>query len=780
MSSIIPGYDYDIFISYRQKDNKHDGWVTEFVDNLKGELESTFKEEISVYFDINPHDGLLETHDVDASLKEKLKCLVFIPIISRTYCDPKSFAWEHEFKAFVEQASHDQFGLKVKLPNGNIANRVLPVRIHDLDISDIKLCESILGGVFRGVEFIYKSSGVNRPLRSKEDSPGDNLNKTFYRDQINKVALAIKEIILGLQTEPGVPVRDSNQRSELFGEVDKGKRLAQKEKLPKLNKRKWLSGVVILVVIIIAVIFAYPKIFKRDKLENLRSRDGKYSIAVMPFENLTGDTTLNWFQRGISSLIINGLGNSSELSVRDDHTMFEVMESMNQVFTAGISPSMAKKVAEKVRAPTYISGNYQGKEDKYWILVNLVNTESGDIIWTNKVEGDLKSSEYLNLADSLCNEIKNYLEIKALEGNVNYDFREAYPKSAEAYRCFIEGMNKILTQDYESAIQSLKKALEIDSTLTFASFYIAWAYNYSYQDEQAKIWTLKAYSGKDKLPIRYQLWLELWRTCYYDKNLLNMIHYCELLEKTDIKSRFLWFDLGATYSGIPMEYKKADKAVKAFEKAMEISLDWGGYWKYLDFYPWFGRAYHMVGKHKEEKEIYKIGLSIFPDNQDIISSQAICALSQGNIKEANEYIAVYKKCIKESGYTESILEFYLGKIYQEANLVNKAIEHFRNAHNLEPQNLSYIRYLAWLLIDNDINVSQGMEFVYDALEQKPENNQLVAHLLHAQGWGYYKQGKYQEALQALETAKEKFYFYDYETYQNIQVVKQAIANQKNN
>jgi hypothetical protein len=78
MSSIIEGYNYDIFIYYRQKDNKGDRRVTEFVNNLKGELESTFKEEISVYFDINPHDGLLETHDVDASLKEKLNCLVFI------------------------------------------------------------------------------------------------------------------------------------------------------------------------------------------------------------------------------------------------------------------------------------------------------------------------------------------------------------------------------------------------------------------------------------------------------------------------------------------------------------------------------------------------------------------------------------------------------------------------------------------------------------------------------------------------------------------------------
>src|SRR5512133_319902 len=132
MASLIPGYEYDIFISYRQKDNKGDRWVSEFVEALKTELESTFKEEISVYFDINPHDGLLEADDVDESLKSKLKCLVFIPVISRTYCDPKSFAWQHEFVAFIEQVSGDRFGLKVKLPNGNVATRVLPVKIHEL------------------------------------------------------------------------------------------------------------------------------------------------------------------------------------------------------------------------------------------------------------------------------------------------------------------------------------------------------------------------------------------------------------------------------------------------------------------------------------------------------------------------------------------------------------------------------------------------------------------------------------------------------------------------
>ncbi len=99
MLSTLPNFEYDIFISYRHNDNRS-GWVTNFVNALQEELVATIKEPLSIYFDKNPHDGLLETHNVDKSLEGKLKCLIFIPIISQTYCDPKSFAWQHEFVAF--------------------------------------------------------------------------------------------------------------------------------------------------------------------------------------------------------------------------------------------------------------------------------------------------------------------------------------------------------------------------------------------------------------------------------------------------------------------------------------------------------------------------------------------------------------------------------------------------------------------------------------------------------------------------------------------------------
>ena len=50
MVSIVPGYRYDIFFSYRQKGNKHDNCVKEFVANPNKELKTTFEENIGVYY----------------------------------------------------------------------------------------------------------------------------------------------------------------------------------------------------------------------------------------------------------------------------------------------------------------------------------------------------------------------------------------------------------------------------------------------------------------------------------------------------------------------------------------------------------------------------------------------------------------------------------------------------------------------------------------------------------------------------------------------------------
>jgi hypothetical protein len=59
------------------------------------------------------------------------------------------------------------------------------------------------------------------------------------------------------------------------------------------------SNITIAALIIVVGILAYPKIFKRDTLEKLRSSGERISVAVMPFQNMTNDTLWNVWQNGI-------------------------------------------------------------------------------------------------------------------------------------------------------------------------------------------------------------------------------------------------------------------------------------------------------------------------------------------------------------------------------------------------------------------------------------------------------------------------------------------------
>lgn len=199
MPSLLPGFAYDVFISYRQNDNRS-GWVRQFVEDLREELAATLKDPVNIYFDENPHDGLHDTHLVDESLKGKLTCVIFMPILSRTYCDPKSFAWNHEFVPFCQMARHDTVGSVVQLSNGNVASRVLPILVHDIGESDRKLFEGVTGNLLRPVEFVFRSPGVNRPL-TPEDERSENQSKTIYRDQINKAAIAASAILTSSPAE---------------------------------------------------------------------------------------------------------------------------------------------------------------------------------------------------------------------------------------------------------------------------------------------------------------------------------------------------------------------------------------------------------------------------------------------------------------------------------------------------------------------------------------------------------------------------------------------------
>ncbi len=459
MASLLPGFEYDIFISYRQKDNKYDGWVTEFVNNLRKELEATFKEEISVYFDINPHDGLLETHDVDASLKEKLKCLVFIPVISRTYCDPKSFAWEHEFKAFLQEASQDQFGLKVKLPGGNVASRVLPVRIHDLSPEDAKLCESFLGGILRGVDFIYKSPGVNRPLRSNEDHPPANQNNTYYRDQINKVANAINDILLSLKGNTSEISENSLEFSN--NEFNKGTLLKGRVKKVFFNgNSKRRIAMLFLAVILLASAFIIYRSIYFKKTEN--------TFTFIRLLNLNND-----------SLLINDAANFVE----------SVNEKFNSIKGIKIIPILRDQYKETrqslsdIRKDLHVNyildGYIRSEGQNIKIMLELSAKTKRELVWTKVITWDRSQASHITL--EAVKEIASMMkveispeELKLIETEpstdpeINFNYTAANVKLKDAWSYVNYGHKLLDSTSFKTAIESYDNIIEADSLFALA------------------------------------------------------------------------------------------------------------------------------------------------------------------------------------------------------------------------------------------------------------------------------------------------------------------------
>ena len=411
MASIIPGYEYDIFISYRQNDNRS-GWVTEFVSALKEELAVTIKEPVSVYFDTNSHDGLLETHNVDKSLEVKLKCLIFIPVISQTYCDSNSFAWQKEFVAFNNLAKEDPLGRYVSLANGNVANRILPVKIHNLDQEDKSLLENELGGMLRSIDFIYTEAGVNRPLKPDDDAK-ENLNKTQYRNQVNKLANAVKEIIIG--------VRNSD-----FGKKESAPQYIVHVNTPELLRSKRfrfriVSLSLIFIALSVSAYFVLPPIFKNS------SQSSDRSIAVLPLQNMSNDPGQEYFSDGMMQEILNHLFMIGGLKIPSGTSSMRFKGSKLPV----------RDIAHQLGVSYVLEGNVSISGNNVRIIVRLINGKNEQLLWTEDYKRTLTAIDLLDIQSDVAEMVAGSLNV-VMNPEVKKRIKARPTENTEAYLLYLQ------------------------------------------------------------------------------------------------------------------------------------------------------------------------------------------------------------------------------------------------------------------------------------------------------------------------------------------------------
>jgi len=556
-----------------------------------------------------------------------------------------------------------------------------------------------------------------------------------------------------IKTEP-VEVANDGQES-----IDAGRR--------KLRP----SDIVIAVLLVTVGILLYPKIFNQNAFDGERDPDGKISVAVLPFGNLSGDSLLNVWQGGFQNLLITNLSNSEELSVRNYQAVNEVLHNKKDINVASISSSFTSELGQKLETRTLILGNILSAGKKIRVSAQLMDAETEEIYKTYQISGN-SEEDFFMLADSLSGMIKNYMEIKKISDQ--YKPLEIHgnslTNSSEAFKHYVRGWDAFNYLELESGIGWFSQAVEVDSNFIEAYIWLSYANLMAGRDWQAKNWVNVAYAKREDLPLKDKLMLDQLHAYFFETPLEEIKYLKQLIGLDDLNLSF-WHQLAFAYYKM-FEY---EDAVRSWEQVLKITEQWETHYSNPYMYFLMGDAYHQLDEHEKEAAVLKLGHTVFPYAIMIHQHQAICAFTHGDIEKANEILLEYKSVRQNILHcTEAMVSTGLGVIYSNAGMFDEAEDFYRKSTQLEPDNLVWTRDYAWFLIDNDINLEKGLQLSEKILESFPE----YWPSLDAKGWALYKLGRNEEALELLKESWVLRPAYSHTGFLHIQEIEEAIAKQK--
>ncbi|MGD9003673.1 MAG: adenylate/guanylate cyclase domain-containing protein, partial [Desulfobacterales bacterium] len=159
----------------------------------------------------------------------------------------------------------------------------------------------------------------------------------------------------------------------------------------------------------------------------------KPSIAVLAFDNLSGDPEQGYFSDGISEEIINALSKTNQLFVI----------ARNSSFVYKGKPVNVKQIARELGVRYVLEGSVRKFEDRVRVTAQLIDATAGHHLWSERYERDIK--DIFALQDEITLKIVTALEIKLTDGEQarmwgkHYKNLDVFLKRMEAHSLWREG-----------------------------------------------------------------------------------------------------------------------------------------------------------------------------------------------------------------------------------------------------------------------------------------------------------------------------------------------------
>ncbi len=130
----------------------------------------------------------------------------------------------------------------------------------------------------------------------------------------------------------------------------------------------------------------------------------KPSIAVLPFDNLSGDPDQEYFSDGLTDQIIIGLSKVPHLFVI----------ARNSTFTYKGKPVKVQKVSEDLGVKYVLEGSVQKTADRIRITAQLIDALSGHHLWADRYDRNL--NDIFAVQDEITKKIITAMQVKLTEG----------------------------------------------------------------------------------------------------------------------------------------------------------------------------------------------------------------------------------------------------------------------------------------------------------------------------------------------------------------------------
>ncbi len=379
------------------------------------------------------------------------------------------------------------------------------------------------------------------------------------------------------------------------------------------------------------------------------------SIAVISFENQTGDKSYDYMQRAIPNLLITTLEQSGDLYVATWERMRDLLKQIGKDDVEIIDPDLGFRLCRMEGIEAIVLGSFIKAGDTFATDVKVLDAETKKLIKSAKASGKGEDSILEIQIDELSREISQGIGIgrKKIEAT-QLKVAEVTTTSMEAYNYFLKGRESSSKFYFDEAREFLEKAVDLDPTFATAYRYLAWAY-YFLGDTRARDDAFeKAKTYSEKATEKEKLYIEADYASFIENNTEKRILILEQMVKKYPKEKGAHYWLGTQHS----VNKLSNNAVEELNTALKLDPNYGDAINMLAY------TYADMGDFEKAIEYFKKYASVSPGDANPFDSLAEIYVRMGRLDEA---IAKYKEVLEikpdfgsdwNLGYVHALKEDY--------------------------------------------------------------------------------------------------------------------------